>query len=75
MERKVLKRRIKGLAAFVLAVVMMFGSSISALAASYIYEVVFHISRDPGKLGNSFQRGGQAGVSRHESRYASFKGR
>jgi len=33
MERKVLKRRIKGLAAFVLAVVMMFGSSISALAA------------------------------------------
>ena len=39
MERKVLKRRIKGLAAFVLAVVMMFGSSISALAASYIYEV------------------------------------
>ena len=35
MERKVLKRRIKGLAAFVLAVVMMFGSSISALATSY----------------------------------------
>ena len=35
MERKVLKRRIKGLAAFVLAVVMMFGSSISALAADY----------------------------------------
>lgn len=34
MERKVLKRRIKGLAAFVLAVVMMFGSSISALAAT-----------------------------------------
>ena len=40
MERKVLKRRIKGLAAFVLAVVMMFGSSISAWAESYIYEVV-----------------------------------
>ena len=39
MERKVLKRRIKGLAAFVLAVVMMFGSSISALAASHIYSV------------------------------------
>ena len=35
MERKVLKRRIKGLAAFVLAVVMMFGSSLSVLAASY----------------------------------------
>ena len=38
MERKVLKRRIKGLAAFVLAVVMMFGSSISALAKSYSFE-------------------------------------
>lgn len=37
MERKVLKRRIKGLAAFVLAVVMMFGSSISALAATDYY--------------------------------------
>ena len=38
MERKVLKRRIKGLAAFVLAVVMMFGSSLSVLAASYSLE-------------------------------------
>lgn len=35
MERTVLKRRIKGLAAFMLAVMMMFGSSLSVLAASY----------------------------------------
>ena len=35
MERTVLKKRMKGLAALLLAAVMMFGSSLSVLAASY----------------------------------------